>query len=167
MKKTNTSKKDITNLHKAKLGMEIPEGFFENSKNDILNAIKAQNKPKKTVFRLRPIIAYPIAAALVLAFAITFLLKNNHFDVNNQITDIDDIELLNSDFSRDDFLVSSLMVSDSEMEDFLDDYIMNEIIVEVDRKEKEIDDLIINSLFVEDSLIDSFMDENILENVVL
>jgi hypothetical protein len=111
--------------------------------------------------------AYPIAAALVLAIAITFWIQNNDIDINDKITDTEDIDLFSSAVSQDDFLISSLMVSDSEMEEFLDDYILDEIIVEADRKEQEIDDLIINSLFVEDSLIDSFMNQNLIENIVL
>ena len=167
MKKSKTHQENIGRLHKDKLGMAVPKDFFKKSKQDILNAVIKDERPKQKVFWLRPIFAYPMAAVLVLAFAITIFIKNNKSELNNKITDTVDVELLNSDFTQDDFLVSSLMVSDSEMDELLDDYIMNEIIVEVDKQEKEIDDLIINSLFVEDSLIDRFMDENLLENVVL
>ena len=167
MKKLKIHKEDISRLHKDKLGMDVPEGFFKKSKEDILNTVIQEEQPRQQVFWLRPLIAYPIAAALVLALAITIFISNNKSDLNNKITNTDDIEFLNEDFSNKDFLVSSLMVSDSEMDDFLDSYIMDEIIVEVDRQEQEIDDLMINSLFVEDSLIHNFMDENLFENVVL
>jgi len=166
MKKSKLHQEDISRLHKDKLGMDVPNDFFKISKEHILKSVIKEEQPRQKVFWLRPIIAYPIAAALVLAFAITIYLNNNT-DINNKITDTNNVDYFNSDFSQDDFLVSSLMVSDSDMDKFLDDYIMDEIIVEVDRKEKEIDDLIINSLFVEDSLIDNFMDENLFENVVL
>lgn len=166
MKKSKLHQEDISRLHKDKLGMDVPTDFFKKSKEHILKSVIKEEQPRQKVFWLRPIIAYPIAAALVLAFAITIYLNNNT-DINNKITDTNNVDYFNSDFSQDDFLVSSLMVSDSDMDKFLDDYIMDEIIVEVDRKEKEIDDLIINSLFVEDSLIDNFMDENLFENVVL
>jgi hypothetical protein len=167
MKKSKIHKEDISRLHKDRLGMDVPEGFFKKSKEDILNAVIQEEQPRQQVFWLRPLIAYPMAAALVIALAITIFINNNKSDLNNKITDTDDIEFLNRDFSNKDFLVSSLMVSDSEMHDFLDSYIMDEIIVEVDRQEQEIDDLMINSLFVEDSLIDNFIDENLFENVVL
>jgi hypothetical protein len=167
MKKSKIHKEDISRLHKDRLGMDVPEGFFKKSKEDILNAVIQEEQPRQQVFWLRPLIAYPMAAALVIALAITIFINNNKSDLNNKITDTDDIEFLNGDFSNKDFLVSSLMVSDSEMHDFLDRYIMDEIIVEVDRQEQEIDDLMINSLFVEDSLIDNFIDENLFENVVL
>jgi len=167
MKKSKIHKEDISRLHKDRLGMDVPEGFFKKSKEDILNAVIQEEQPRQQVFWLRPLIAYPMAAALVIALAITIFINNNKSDLNNKITDTDDIEFLNRDFSNKDFLVSSLMVSDSEMHDFLDRYIMDEIIVEVDRQEQEIDDLMINSLFVEDSLIDNFIDENLFENVVL
>lgn len=160
-------KKDISKLHNEKLGMHVPEGFFEKSKSDILESIKAQNTGKSKVFRLNPIYTYPIAAALVVALAITVWLKNDDTKIDNNISDTEDIELIGFDYFEDDFLVSSLMVEDSDIDEFLNDYIVDEILVEVDKKEQEIDDLIINSLFIEDSLIDGYLDENLIENVFL
>ena len=167
MKKTDTNKENLTKLHKNKLGMEIPEGFFERSKEEILNKVIYIEKSNQKIFWLKPMFAYPIAAALVLAIAITFLLQNNNSKINEQITDTEDLKFLNSDFAEADYLVTSLLVSDSDMDEFLDTYIMDEILVEVDKSEQEIDDLIINSLFIGDSLIDSYIDQNLLENVIL
>lgn len=160
-------KKDISKLHSDKLGMQVPEGFFEKSKADILESIKTKNKGKRKVFRLKPLYTYPIAAILVVALAITFLINKDSSKINNNITDIEELSLIGLDDFEDDFLVSSLMVEDSNMDEFLNDYIIDEILVEVDKKEQEIDDLIINSLFIEDSLIDGYMDENLIENVLL
>ncbi len=167
MKKLKKHQDDINRLHKDKLGMEVPEGFFKKSKEDIMNAVTKEEQLKQKVIWLRPMIAYPVAAALVLAFAITFWLQNNNSEVTNQITDTDDIELINTALSQDDFLVSSLLVSDSEMDQFLDDYILNEIVVEAELSEQQLENIFINSLFVEDSLINSYIDNNLIENVIL
>ena len=159
--------KDISKLHNDKLGMQVPDGFFEKSKADILESGKTQKEEKQKVFWLKPIYTYPIAAALVVALAITFWLNNDDSTTNNTITDTDEMNVISLDDLENDFLVSSLMVEDSDMDEFLNDYIVDEILVEVDKKEQEIDDLIINSLFIEDSLIDGYLDENLIENVFL
>ena len=74
MKNTN---KDLTKLHKEKLGMDIPEDFFAKSKADILDSIPKIEEPKQTVFWLKPIIAYPIAASIVFLLGLTFWLQND------------------------------------------------------------------------------------------
>ena len=165
MKKLKKNKVDFTKFHKEKLGMDIPEGFFAKSKEDILNLTETKNKPK--VIWLRPFIAYPVAAVLIIALAITFWMKNDSQSFKDTVVDTEEIESSISEFYEDDYLLSSLLVKDSEMEEFLDDYIIDEIIIEVDKKEQELDDLIINSLFVEDSLIDNFMEKNLIENIIL
>ena len=166
--KTNKSHKDnLTNLHKDKLGMEIPEDFFANSKKEILNSVFETEKPKQKLVWLRPVVAYPIAASLVIALAITFWINKNDSQIDTKVVDTEDIILLDLVGFEDDILVSSLFVEDTEMDEFLNNYIVDEILIEVDKQEQEIDDLIINSLFVEDSLIDGYIDENLLENVFL
>ena len=159
--------KDISKLHSDKLGMQVSEGFFEKSKAEILESIKTQDNQKQKVFWLKPIYTYPIAAVLVVAIAITFWINHDDSNINNTITDTEEINVISLDDFEDDFLVSSLMVEDSEIDEFLNGYIVDEILVEVDKKEQEIDDLIINSLFIEDSLIDGYLDENLIENVFL
>ncbi len=52
--------------------MDVPDDFFKKSKEDILNKVTKDEQPKQTVFWLKPMFAYPIAAALVLLIAITF-----------------------------------------------------------------------------------------------
>lgn len=166
--KTNKSHKDnLTNLHKDKLGMEIPDDFFANSRKDILSSVLETEDRKKKIVRMRPMVAYPIAAALIVALAITLWINSNDSQINTKIVDTEDVNLLKLEGFEDDILVSSLFVEDAEMDEFLNNYIVDEILVEVDKQEQEIDDLIINSLFVEDSLIDGYIDENLLENVFL
>lgn len=167
MKKSKIHQDNISRHHKDKLGMDVPDGFFKKSKEDILNAVTKEEQPKQKVYWLRPMIAYPVAATLVLAFAITFWLQNNTSDVNNQITNTEEIELLNSVLSQDDFLVSSLFVEDDDMDKFMDDFILNEIIVEAELSEQQLENIFINSLFIEDSLIDNYMDKSLIENVLL
>ena len=71
------------------------------------------------------------------------------------------------DFSSDEFLVSSLFVEDSEMDQFVDAFLMKEIIIEVNNSEQKLENIFINSLFIDDSLIDNYTQNRILENMIL
>jgi hypothetical protein len=163
----NNYKEDLGNLHKDKLGLEIPNGYFSKSKMDILDAIPKEVKNKQTVFWLKPRFAYPIAASIILLISITFLWQNNTPETNSEVSDIDKIEMFNMDFSSDEFLVFSLFVEDSEMDQFVDAFLMKEIIVEVDNSEQKLENIFINSLFIDDSLIDNYTQNSILENMIL
>jgi hypothetical protein len=162
MKNTNN---DLTKLHKEKLGMDIPEDFFLKSKADILDSIPKTEEQKRTVFGLKPIIAYPIAASIVLLIGLTFWLQNDTTTVEQKITNIENMNSM--DINSDDFLVTSLLVDDDEIDQFMDDFIMDEIIVDAELSEQQLENIFINSLFVEDSLINSYIDKNLIENVVL
>ena len=163
--KDDIHKKELAQEHKDYLGMDVPDDYFSKSKNIILNSLPMENEQKRTVFGLKPIIAYPIAASIVLLIGITFWMQNDTTTVEQKITNI---EKLNSmDYNSDDFLVTSLLVEDDEIDQFMDDFIMDEIIVDAELSEQQLENIFINSLFVEDSLINSYIDKSLIENVVL
>ncbi len=164
MKELNKNK-DLTKLHKEKLGMDIPEDFFSKSKADILEAIPKIEDKKQTVFWLKPIIAYPIAASIALLIGITMWMQYDTTKISKEITNV---KAINSfDVNSNDFLLSSLFIDDDKMDEFMDNFIMNEILVEAELSEQQLDNLFINSLFVEDSLINGYIDKNLIENIVL
>ncbi|MCF8272454.1 MAG: hypothetical protein K9I95_01340 [Flavobacteriaceae bacterium] len=167
MKKSNQHKKDISRLHKDKLGMNIPEDFFSKSKEDILNKVLKQDKPKQSIFWLRTTIAYPIAASIILLFAITIWMKNNNQKINNQITNTEYFNTMNPDFFDSDFLISSLMVPDKDIDNYLDYYLINKVVIEAELSEQQLENIFINSLFVEDSLVDDYLNKNLIENIVI
>ncbi len=167
MKTSNKNKEHITKLHKDKLGMDIPEDFFTKSKEDILSKVSTPEKPKQTIFWLKPIIAYPIAASIVLAIALTFWMKNDQTKTNIQITNSKNIKLMEPELLEGDFLVSSLLVPDSEVDGYLDHYIVNNVIVEAELSEEQLENIFINSLFVDDSLLNKYLNESLIDNLMI
>ncbi|NCP90640.1 MAG: hypothetical protein GW827_10430 [Flavobacteriales bacterium] len=167
MKKLKLHKEDLSRLHKDKLGMDIPEDFFAKSKENILNKVIEPETPKQTVFWLRPIIAYPIAASIILAIAITFWMKNNPSEIKNQMSNTEAIKLISPDLLESDFLLASLMVSDSEMNDYLDRYLIKNVVIEAELSEQQLENIFINSVLIEDSLINHYLDKSLIENIVL
>ena len=88
----NKAHKNITKLHKEKLGLDIPEDFFNTSKDSILNAV-AENK-QRTVFTLRPIISYAVAASIILLLGIGYWLQNNTSQINPDINNTEEFSSL-------------------------------------------------------------------------
>ncbi len=169
MKDSNShnDNKPLAKHHKDKLGLEVPDGYFAASKRDILAAVSETAEPKRLVFGLRPIFAYPIAATIALLIGITIWQYDSGSEKENQLTEIETNETINPGTYEGDALISSLLVDDADMEQFTDTYIMNEVVLAAERSEQEMENFIINSLFVEDSLIDSYMDKKLLEEIIL
>lgn len=167
MKTTNHQKENITKLHKEKLGMDIPEDFFSKSKEDILNKVTKLEEPRQKVFWLKPLIAYPIAASIILAIALTFWMQNNNQTVQNDITNIEEATEFNSELLESDFLVTSLIIPEGQLQDYLDQYIVNTIIIKAELSEQELENIFINSLFIEDSLLNNYINESLIENLII
>ncbi|PQV48185.1 hypothetical protein CLV33_10531 [Jejuia pallidilutea] len=167
MKNSNQQNKDISKLHKEKLGMDIPNDFFAKSKQTILNKVIQEEQPRQTIFWLRPMIAYPIAASIVLAIALTLWMQNKDIDTTEQITNTETIKTISPDMLDGDFLTSSLLISESEMDTYLNSYLITNVVIEAELSQQELENIFINSILIEDSLINTYLNKSLIENIVL
>ena len=130
----------------------------------MLSSLPEVNKPRRLIFGLKPVFAYPIAASLVLLLGITVVSQLNNSDVETQLTEI---ETSVEEFPAEDLMISSLLVEDEQLDQFMDDYLMYEVIEGAERSEQELENVFLNSLFVEDSLIDTYVQKNLMDQLVL
>ena len=144
----------VSQHHKEYLGMDVPEGYFSSSKQSILDLVK-EEKSEIPVFYLRRTfqVAASITLLVVLAVAIQFGSGDN----------------LNDDFgiASDDTLIESLFVEEDDMNSFLDEVLVSEVVVEAEKSEQELENILMNSLFLEDSLVDSYTKESLIDNIIL
>lgn len=178
----NSGKKhgqDIDQMHEDHLGMEIPEGYFAASKQRILDTVSSKEwvddmpqreVPKKRagrIFRLNRTIAYPLAASIVLLIAIAIGLQTN----DKPQLPVEDPETVVSigieKEGADEFLIRSLFVDDTEIDEFTTHYLVEQVVVEAELSEQQMENIFINSLFIDDSLVDDYLQESLLEQVVL
>lgn len=61
---------------------KIPENFFEEMQNNVLNKIEKNTTEKPKVFRLNFSVITSLAATLALIFGFTFLWKTNQTDIS-------------------------------------------------------------------------------------
>ena len=161
----DATKVDFAQKHKDYLGFETPDNYFMKSKQDILNSIGIKGNRKRTVFGVKSIIAYPLAASLVLIMGVLFWLQNPGSEAINSQGTMAQINVAN--LKDQDVLISSLLIDDSDVDGFFEDVIVEKIIVEAELSEQKLENLFINSLFVEDSLIDGYFNKGILDNLIL
>ena len=161
----NDPKKGTAKSHKELLGMDVPEGYFSKSKEEILKAVSAPEKKNSRIIILNPIIKYAIAASVVILLGLTLFIKLQTKSIAPSINVNDNTEMVI--MQEDQTLINSLFVDNEEIDAFLDDYVMNEIMIKAQESEMELDNMLINSLMIDDSLLDSYIDKNFVENIIL
>lgn len=183
--RSETDKPDPGQLHKEYLGMEIPDGYFAESKRRILDALspadsiphdketedkvvnQTEKKSSGRIFGLNRVVAYPLAASILLLIAIAIGLQKDRpveapaFDQESVVSRSSDLQ------DTDDFLVRSLLVDDAEIDQFTDDYLIDQVLVRAEMSEQELENIFINSLFIDDSLVDEYLEESLVEQVIL
>lgn len=124
--------------HKEELGLNIPKDYFASSKTSILENVLNKKKPKLSIFTRKRMVWFA-AASIALIFAIT-VFKPNALPSMNEIPAIvsDTIETMKSNglalenltSEGNDALIASLFVDDSEIDEFVTDYVLEELVYE-------------------------------------
>ncbi|MBT8178973.1 MAG: hypothetical protein HKP60_07635 [Eudoraea sp.] len=168
MKKNDlhTQKKEaISRLHKEKLGMEVPENYFANSRSSIMEKVSSSEKKTTSVFYMRPVFRYAIAATVILLVSLGITLKIlSDSDSDVIIPSEENLEL--ASMADDDYLITSILVSNEDLEFFLDQYLLEGILVKAELNEQEFDNVFMNSLLVKDSLIDTYIDDHFIDDII-
>ena len=121
----------IKDTHKKELGLNVPNDYFSTSKKEILNSLPLEKKGtnKKMYFIL------PIAAAIVVLFTLTVFKPNLLPTFKNEIV-LDTLDKIKNNnlvdtgvlFLNDDVTLASLFVEDDKLDEFVDQYIIDDII---------------------------------------
>jgi len=137
MKNNDSSEKQMDKMHTEELGLGMPEDYFEKSKIDILDKVFHEKK-SKVIPLFRNKVTWFAAAGVALIVALTVFKPASMSSINEIPTVIADtvgqirnLDLINSEFFvEDDMLVASLFIDDSEIDDYIDNYIIEETIID-------------------------------------
>lgn len=161
-------KDGISKHHNKYLGTKIPEGYFMKSKISILDKIKedilieeSKKTKKQLVFWMQPQFKFMAAATLVFILSLTVWLQNM-----NKTNAINETNLEFLVFS-DDVLLESLLVDESNLDEFADVILFNEILVKAELSEQKIDNLVLDNLMLGDSLLDNYIEDGLIETIFL
>lgn len=100
---------DIDNLHEKELGLKTPDDYFEKSKAIILSKTQSRIIP----FYKKAIVAWTSVAAIFLLLTFTLFRTYTQSDITQ---------------SEDDIFISSLLEDDDKIDDFITQYIEDEIL---------------------------------------
>ncbi len=130
---------DIDNNHKELLGYKVPDGYFSTSKKEILDKVTAKKGKSIWLLSGNLKIMLPIAAAIALLITLTVFKPNalpSIHDIPSIVSDtikkIKDNNLAEDSFINlsNDVSIASLFVEDDELDDFVDGYVIDQIILE-------------------------------------
>ena len=130
---------DIDKNHEELLGYQVPDDYFSTSKKEILDKVTAKKGKSIRLLSGNLKIMLPIAAAIALLITLT-VFKPNVFPSIHDIPSIvsDTIKKIkNNNLAEDSFInlsndvsIASLFVEDEALDDFVDDYVIDQIILE-------------------------------------
>jgi len=123
-------------MHSEELGLKTPENYFSTSKSDILEKVSNQKRIRFNIFSKERII-WSVAATIAIILALT-VFKPNALPEMDEIPAIvsDTIDQLKTnglaqdEFEENEILITSLFISDNEIDEFVDDYVLEELVYE-------------------------------------
>jgi len=158
--KDDNNKQSISKEHNDYFGYKTPDNFFSESKKEILNSISSIEVNEKKFIAVKPVLKWVAAASVViLIISMSYMFFSDSTFFNNNVIS-EDI----SDIDEDNMLLNSFFVDDSELDNFIENYIMEDIIIE---SELKTDHVIINSLMLTDEEAEQYIDEYLIEALVL
>jgi len=125
-------------IHAKELGLGIPKDYFATSKRHILEKVSKQKEVPFPFFS-RERILWSVAASIALIFAITVFkpnvlpsIKNIPSIVSDTIDQlqIKNVALENFELEEDNLLIASLFVEESDIDEFVTDYVLEELVYE-------------------------------------
>lgn len=165
--KPEDQRSDQANMHREYLGMEVPKGYFLHSKQSILDSLPGGQKKKGSILQLRKNWAYPLAASILLLISVSIWFFNEPKTGHPENVEATVTRSLYDPENSQDLLLTSLLVEEDEIDSFVDEVVLNEIVVKAELSEQQLENIFINSLIEEDSTADEYLEENLFKEIVL
>lgn len=156
----------LNKIHKEELGLDFPEGYFAQSKNEILMKTTNDNTSHTVNWFLHKKNILKIAAsiALVVGIAVYFQFSSNTISGTNEASIVEkessneiNQSLVQSDSNRDIENLESIMSKTNK-------YIEHQK-TKVDNVVQNENDILVKSLFVEEAEVDQYIENSILEDI--
>ncbi len=123
-------------VHSEELGIQVPKDYFSKSKADILEKVSRQKVARFTIFSRKRIV-WSVAATIAIILALTVFKPNAipSIDkipaiVSDTIDHLQNSNLAQGELEENDILITSLFVSDNEIDEFVDNYVLEELVYE-------------------------------------
>lgn len=123
-------------MHSEELGFQVPEDYFSKSKMEILEKVSNQKEESFNIFSRKRIV-WSAAATIAIIVAFTVFKPNAYPSidkipaiVSDTIDNLKNDGLANNELEENDILITSLFIADNEIDEFVDDYVLEELVYE-------------------------------------
>lgn len=127
---------EMCKTHSEELGLNIPKDYFSKSRIEILDKVTNRKKSRFSVFSRERII-WSVAATIAIIFALTVFKPNAlpSIDeipaiVSDTIDHLQNNNLAQGTLMENDILITSLFIPDNEIDEFVDNYVLEELVYE-------------------------------------
>ncbi len=146
--------------HQSKLGMKVPAGYFEKSKSAILAAVKEEPASLTVVHKRKMSAFLKIAAsvAIIIGVGTFFLYQESLFNAGSKTVAYED--------QVDDLIYNSLLVEDDQLDDYVDGYLADAILADIEYMDGQPGEVTVNALFLEDDQLNDYVDGYLLDAIV-
>ncbi|NEW78894.1 MAG: hypothetical protein GZ086_05600 [Gelidibacter sp.] len=121
-------------MHSEELGFKTPENYFAQSKTTILEKVSNQREDRFNHFSRKRIV-WAVAATIAIIFAVSVFkpnalptLDNVPAIVSDTIDHLQNNNLAQGEIKEDEILITSLFVPDNEIDEFVDNYVLEELV---------------------------------------
>lgn len=156
----------LTKIHKEELGLDLPEGYFAQSKNEILMKTTNHTTSHTVNWFLHKNNIFKIAASIVLVVGIAVYFQFS----SNTISGTNEASIVEKDSSNE--INQSLVQSDSNQDNKNLESIMSNTNKYIEHQKTKVDnvvqnenDILVKSLFVEEAEVDQYIENSILEDI--
>lgn len=123
-------------MHSEELGFQVPKDYFSTSKFEILEKVSNQKEQRFGIFSRKRII-WSVAATIAIFIALTVFkpdalpsIDKIPAIVSDTIDQLKTNGLAQDELEENDILITSLFISDNEIDEFVDDYVLEELVYE-------------------------------------
>lgn len=148
-------------IHIEELGLNIPEGYFAQSKNEILTKTSERRRSKMDGFFIKKT-AWKIAAsvALLMGATIYFQYSSKSISVSeSEMAEINTSPKIGGETLAQSDTSSKIKNRNTRMKYGKNENVMHKNVVQNEN------DILVKSLFVEDAEVDNYIDNYILEDI--
>ena len=156
----------LNKIHKEELGLDLPEGYFAQSKNEILMKTTNDTNSHTINWFLNKNNILKIAASIVLVVGISVYFQFS----STTISGTNESSVVEIDSSNE--INQSLVQSDSNQDNKNSELIMSNSNKQIEHQKTKVgnvvqneNDILVKSLFVEDAEVDKYIESSILEDI--
>lgn len=156
----------VADKHQNNLGFKIPENYFETVNEQILNSNKPKERKVISFFKTNKWLVSSVAASIAFLVLFNFMNNSKEFENKNVIAVESNLEM-DSVNVQSDAILSSILVEDSAINDYMDSYLLEELVIkDILANILYFENATLATLFIEESTVEDYIESYVIEDLI-